>query len=59
MPKKPKKLNKTQEKSSATTHQHKKTAPRSGAEKKPKQYKSKQDKIADGEELPVIVRFEI
>ena len=59
MPKKPKKLKKMHGGGSATTHQHKKTAPKSGAEKKPKQYKSKQDRIADGEELPVIVRFEI
>jgi len=44
---------------SATTHQHKKTAPKSGAEKKPKQYKSKEDRIADYEELPVIVKFDI
>jgi len=59
LPKKPKKMNKTHERNSATTHQHKKTDPKSGAEKKPKQYKSKQDRIADGEELPIIVRFEI
>jgi len=52
-------MNKTHERNSATTHQHKKTDPKSGAEKKPKQYKSKQDRIADGEELPIIVRFEI
>ena len=44
---------------SATTHQHKKTAPKSGADKKPKQYKSKEDRVADYEELPVIVKFDI
>ena len=54
--KKPKKM---PVKSTATTHQHKKTAPKSGADKKPKQYKSKEDKIADYEELPVIVKFDI
>ena len=59
MPKKPKKLKKTHAGGSATTHQHKKTAPKSGADKKPKQYKSKEDRIADYEELPVIVKFDI
>ena len=28
-------------------------------DKKPKQHKSKEDRVADGEELPVTVRFEI
>jgi hypothetical protein len=59
LPKKPKKLKKMHGGSSATTHQHRKTAPQSGAEKKPKQYKTKEQRIADKEELPVIVRFEI
>jgi len=27
--------------------------------KKPKQYKSKEDRVADYEELPVIVKFDI
>ena len=38
---------------------YKKTAPKAGAEKKPKQYKTKEQRIGDYEELPVIVRFEI
>ena len=59
MPKKPKKLKKMHEGGSATTHQHRKTAPKSGAEKKPKQYKTKEQRVGDYEELPVIVKFDI
>ena len=54
----PKKLKKTHERNSATTHQHKKTTAQKEI-KKPKQYKSKEDRIADYEELPVIVKFDI
>ena len=38
---------------------YKKTAPKAGAEKKPKLNKTKEQRVADYEELPVIVRFEI
>jgi len=59
LPKKPKKLKRTHEGGSATTHQRRRTAPQSGADKKPKQYKSKEQRVADYEELPVIVHFDI
>ena len=58
MAKKPKKLSKTSEKSGVTTHQHRKTAVQKEI-KKPKQYKSKEDRVAEYEELPIIVSFEI
>ena len=58
MSKKPKKLRKTSERSGVTTHQHRKTAAQKEV-KKPKQYKSKEDRVADYEELPVIVKFDI
>ena len=48
----------THEGGSATTHQHKKTAVEKEI-KKPKQYKSKENRIIDYEELPVIVKFDI
>ena len=53
-----KKPKKTPGLGTTTTHQHKKTASKK-EDKKPKQYKSKEDRVADYEELPVIVRFEI
>jgi len=56
--KKPKKLSKTLGRGGVTTHQHRKTAAQKEV-KKPKQYKSKEERIADYEELPVIVRFDI
>jgi len=55
--KKPKKLSKTLGKDGAITPRPKKTAQRE--EKKPKQYKSKEQRVADYEELPVIVHFDI
>ena len=58
MSKKPKKLRTTSERSGVTTHQHRKMAAQKEV-KKPKQYKSKEDRIADYEELPVIVKFDI
>ena len=56
LPKKPKKMRDTGKKEG---YAYKKTAPKAGAEKKPKQYKTKEQRVADYEELPVIVRFEI
>ena len=48
----------THERSSATTHQHRKTAVQKEI-KKPKQYKTKEQRVADYEELPIIVHFDI
>ena len=48
----------THERSGVTTHQHRKMGAQK-EDKKPKQYKTKEDRIADYEELPVIVQFEI
>ena len=56
MPRKPKKPQQNLQKEG---YAYKKTAPKAGAEKKPKQYKTTEQKVADYEELPVIVRFEI
>ena len=56
--KKPKKLSKTSERSGVTTHQHRKMGAQK-EDKKPKQYKSKEDRVAEYEELPIIVSFEI
>ena len=58
MQKRPKKLKMTHERSGVTTHQHRKMGAQK-EDKKPKQYKTKEDRIADYEELPVIVQFEI
>ena len=58
MAKNAKKLRKTSEKSGVTTHQHRKMGAQK-ENKKPKQYKSKEDRVAEYEELPIIVSFEI
>ena len=55
--KKPKKL-KTTGGGIPITHLPRRTAGQKEL-KKPKQNKSKEDRVADGEELPVTVRFEI
>ena len=54
--KKPKKL--TTGKGIPITHLPRRTAGQK-EDKKPKQHKSKEDRVADGDELPVTVRFEI
>ena len=56
MPRKPKKPQQNLQKEG---YAYKKTAPKAGAEKKPKLNKTKEQRVADYEELPVIVRFEI
>ena len=53
-----KKPKKTQGQSIKITHLPRRTAGQK-EDKKPKQHKSKEDRVADGEELPVTVRFEI
>ena len=53
--KKPKKIS---DRSIKTTHLPRRTAGQK-EDRKPKQHKSKEDRVADGDELPVIVRFEI
>jgi len=54
--KKPKKVRQNLQKEG---YAYKKTAPKAGAEKKPKQNKPIEQRVGDYEELPVIVRFEI
>ena len=56
LPKRPKKMRDTGKKEG---YAYKKTAPKAGAEKKPKQHKTTEQRVGDYEELPVIVRFEI
>ncbi len=51
-----KKVNKNSQKEG---YAYKKTAPKAGAEKKPKQHKTIEQRVGDYEELPVIVHFEI
>ena len=53
--KKPKKM---KDRGIPITHLPRRTAGQK-EDKKPKQHKSKEDRVADGDELPVTVRFEI
>ena len=53
-----KKPKKTQGQAIRITHLPRRTAGQK-EDRKPKQYKSKEDRVADGDELPVTVRFEI